>query len=63
MHKKRAGIASILLYLGIIFVVAGFLLSALLEFSETNIKITLLGLLFFIFGLAAYLVRRAKQYD
>ncbi len=61
--KKKLGVVRILLFVGVVLLITGFVLSFGNGFDEANTKVSLLGLLFFLLGLAAYLVRRGSWHE
>ncbi len=59
-YRKRISVMKVMAASGAILMLAGFAIASVTGFDETNMKLSMLGFLILVLGMAAYLVRKAS---
>jgi len=59
-YKKRVSIMKVMAASGAVLMLAGFALASVTGFDEASTKLSILGILILVLGVAAYMLRKAS---
>ena len=59
-YKKRISVMKIMAASGAVLMLAGFAIASVTGFDETSTKLSILGILILVLGVAAYMLRKAS---